>query len=136
MIEINQRRFRPAPRSRSAVWPSLGPGETGYYCFRKNGTMFFDKNGYPRIFLVDNNHGEQFFVTASMREDGRIWYMYSLTAKDEELIGIKGWSYSASQSLARAVCTAVRNTSSITCKVVARQAGKQPAESPAAPSRQ
>jgi hypothetical protein len=63
----------------------------------------FDKNGNPRIFLVDNKHGEQFFVTASMREDGRIWYMYSLTAKDEELIGIKGWSYSASRCLARAV---------------------------------
>jgi len=135
VIEINQRRFRPAARSRSAAWPSLGIGETGYYRVRKNGTMFFDKNGNPRIFLVDNTHGEQFFVTASMREDGRIWYMYSLTTKDEELIGIKGWTYSASQSLARAVCTAVRDISSIPCQLAAVPAGLQPAEPAAAPNR-
>lgn len=104
VVEFNGKRFALAPLRQQQVWPVATPGVDGFYQPRKNGTMFMDGSRNPRVFLVDNRYGEQFFVSASILEDGRVWYSYSLSSKDEKFLGVKDLGFLAIKELARDIC--------------------------------
>ena len=62
----------------------------------KRGVKFFDIHGKEVFFLVDNIHGEQFFVSCWKDEtdDGKTYYMYALSSSDEKQIGFDLLNYS------------------------------------------
>lgn len=57
----------------------------GTYKKRARGIMFFDCAGEPIMFLKKDG-SNAFLISASKREDNKIWYSY-LSSKTEELIG-------------------------------------------------
>lgn len=89
-IKIGERSFA----SRKGV-----DGADGTWRRRKNGILFLDHTGSPRSFLVINQFGERFFVTASKdQSSGRTRFMYGLAEDDRSFMGLP-----SSLSQARAI---------------------------------
>ena len=59
----------------------------GTYKKKRNGIMFFDRAGEPLMFLKKDG-SVCFLISASRREDNKIWYSY-LSSKTEDEIGLK-----------------------------------------------
>lgn len=41
-----------------------------------------DERGRPRLCAVWNRFGERFFVSCSLRQDGRLWYLHGVADRD------------------------------------------------------
>ena len=70
----------------SLFWPVEGRTLDGIYKKRKNGIALNRPDGEPWMFLVANRWGERFFVSATRLDDGKTWYSYGLSKKDEKFI--------------------------------------------------
>jgi hypothetical protein len=82
----------------------------GYYKARKYGVLLMDSEGKPFAFVVNNRHNEQFFVSCVRLADGRIRYMHSTTAPDEEILGLDKLGYMAGIELAQKVIKQVKES--------------------------
>ena len=78
--------------------PVEGRTLDGVYKRRKYGIALNRANGEPWMFLVANQWGERFIVSACRLGNGKTWYSHGLTTNDEEAIG---GTYSERQECAR-----------------------------------
>lgn len=85
--------------------PRNGRTASGFYKPRKGGFLLHDMAGKPFAFLVNNRHGERFFVSCSRHDDGRIHFAFALSSLDEKRLGIETLSYSEERDLAESICT-------------------------------
>lgn len=82
--------------------PINGKTAAGFYKKRAHGILFSRPSGEPWFFLVANKWGERFFVSCG-QVDGRVFYMHSLSQRDEETLGIEKLKYSESHELAESI---------------------------------
>lgn len=68
----------------------------------KGGFLFMDDTKKPFMFLVNNKHGERFFVSATEVE-GKIHYMYGLSEYDSRIAGIHELGYLGEIELANQI---------------------------------
>lgn len=108
VITVNGKKFaKTAKDFASSHTDSSGPC-IGFYRKRGNGVLLMDEQQNPVAFVVNNRHGEQFFVTASNDADGRTWFMFSTTHATEEFLGLTGLSYSQKSGAAEAAIEQVQ----------------------------
>jgi len=74
----------------------------GYYKRMVRGIRLFDMQNKLRVFVVDNKHNEQFFVTATMQDNKSIRYMNSTSTQDDKWLGLDNLGYTATIDLAKA----------------------------------
>lgn len=84
--------------------PINGMTAAGTFRVRKDGILFSDLTGEPRLYLVANRHGERFFVSCSRQSDGKTRYMYSTSTLDE-----RAYSFPESLSEQREIATSLWN---------------------------
>lgn len=80
----------------------LNQSAGGTYKKKHNGIMFFDRTGEPIMFLKKSKGEGSFIVSASKREDNKIWYSY-LSSKTEDLIGYNSIRFSARYEFAEKI---------------------------------
>lgn len=85
IIRIGTKQFARLPPDGAHSPPS---NTDGYYTRNEGGILFFDAEREPFAQLVANAHGERFFVSASRRQDGRMWYMHALSTEDHARLGL------------------------------------------------
>lgn len=101
------------PKS-SDVVKTLFKGPTtasGTFQVKRNGILFFDREGEPRAFLVANQHSQPFFVTCSRVEEKdkrRIRYNYGLAYFTQEFLGITSFTYMQAMDLAASLWAQVQ----------------------------
>ena len=74
----------------------------GTFKIRKRGVEFYKPDGDLFAYLVANEYGERFFVSAFIH-DGKKHYMQSTTSEAESLLNLEGLSYLEGIELARNV---------------------------------
>jgi hypothetical protein len=74
----------------------------GTFKKRKWGILFLE-NAIPFAYMVANKHGERFFVTCSLQDDGRIRYMFGLADSDKVKLGLADFSYLQERSEAERI---------------------------------
>jgi hypothetical protein len=91
------------PKPRDVVNSLFIPGGTASGTYRKGpgGVTLFNLQGEPFAFIVDNRHSDNFIVSCSRLEDGRVRYMFSTTNQDERALGLDQLGYMAEIELAR-----------------------------------
>ena len=72
----------------------------GYYKRMERGVGLYDMQRNLRVFVVDNKHNEQFFVTATMQGNRRIRYMCSTSTQDDKWLGLDKLGYRETSELA------------------------------------
>ena len=103
MITINGKLYAANDKEFISTLFQTGGTAYGYYKVKKNGILLMDMQKIPFAFVVNNKHGEQFFVSCIKQEDGRIRYFYSTTGRDETILGLDKLGYMAGLELARNV---------------------------------
>lgn len=82
--------------------PINGKTAAGFYNKRARGILFSRPSGEPWFFLVANKWGERFFVSCG-QVNGRVFYMHSMSERDEQAVGIDGLKYSQQRELAKSI---------------------------------
>jgi hypothetical protein len=82
--------------------PINGKTAAGFYKKRARGILFSRPSGEPWFFLVANKYGERFFVSCG-QVNGRVFYMHSMSERDEQAVGINELKYSQQRELAESI---------------------------------
>lgn len=107
MITINGKKYA---KNQAEFTESLFASDgtcVGFYALRKNGVLLSDMQNKPFAMAVERGYST-WFVSASRREDGRMWYMFALSSADEKTLGMDGMRYLDQLDLARSVITSAR----------------------------
>lgn len=107
MLTINGKQYAANDKEFTASLFNANGTAYGFYKAKKNGVLLMDMQKTPFAFVVNNRHNEQFFVSCGTRE-GRIFYLHSTTAKDEEILGLDKLGYIAGIELAQHVIKQVQ----------------------------
>ena len=107
MLTINGKQYAATDAEFTASLFNAGGTAYGYYKAKKTGVLLMDMQKMPFAFVVNNRHGEQFFVSARP-EGNKIRYMFSTTAQDEATLGLDKLGYGAGIELAQAVIKQVQ----------------------------
>lgn len=73
------------------------------YKIRKNGVLFLNSKSEPFSFLVANKHNERFFVSCAKAENGKLFYMFSLSNIDKNLLGLSDMTYTQEHEEAKRI---------------------------------
>lgn len=91
MITFNGKRFAKTDREFTASLFDKGGTAYGYYKATKAGVLLMDAQRVPVAFIRADN-GDNFIVTASPIEGGKVRYMFSTTEGTEQVLGLVGYS--------------------------------------------
>lgn len=101
--------------TKSDIVETLFKGPTtasGTFQVKRNGILFYDLQGTPRVFLVCNKNSDPFFVSCSYHtsESGRktLRYMHALCTLDKVFLDIRGFSYGQELHLAASLWNEVQ----------------------------
>lgn len=108
MLTINGKQYAASDKEFTASLFKPNGTAYGYYKARKNGVLLMDMQKEPFAFVVNNRHGEQFFVSCLKREDGRIVYFHSTTERANQVLGLDKLGYMAGIELAQHVIKQVQ----------------------------
>ena len=78
----------------------------GYYKITSKGIQLLDMQKNIFAFIVNNKHNEQFIVSCSRMDNGRIRYMFSTTTQHDKLLGLDKIGYKARIEECERVCAA------------------------------
>lgn len=82
--------------------------ENGVVRKRKAGFTFLDENKEPFMFLVDNKHDEQFFVSCH-KVEGKTRFLFSTMECTEKRMGLDKLGYRETAEFARSLAIQLRN---------------------------
>lgn len=82
--------------------PVDGRTAAGYFTRKKTGITFHTLSGDPFAFLATSHHGT-FFTSCRRADNGKVWYMYSVTNEAAQLLGIDQLTYSEELELAKSI---------------------------------
>jgi len=99
MLKINGRKF--AKNNSEFVNTLFQKDGTaiGFYKKLKGRIMLYDMQNNLFACLVHNRHGEKFFVSASLK-NGKPYYMFALSTKDEQFLGFNDISFTMQNKIA------------------------------------
>ncbi len=78
----------------------------GFYRATKSGIQLLDQHKKLRAFIV-NQHAQEFIVTATRLENGKIWYSFALCTLEEQWLNLSGLGFAAMREIARDACKAI-----------------------------
>jgi len=108
MITINGRKFaKNNAEFTSSLFVESGTC-FGFYKKVRGGCRLYNMQNELFAFIANNRHGERFFVSASIH-DGKPWYMYALTDKDERFLGFDSMSLREEHAIAASVFEAMQS---------------------------
>lgn len=102
MLTINGRKFAKNDNEfLGSLFDAAGTC-SGFYKMVRGGCRLYNMQKDLFAFVVNNKHGEQFFVSAHMF-DGKPRYMHALTDKDSALLGFGVMTYRQQREAAEAL---------------------------------
>ena len=108
-LTVGSTKFAPSAKALVSTLFDASGTASGLFRIRKNGVLFSLPDGEPFAFLVANNRGERFFVSAGKQRDGRTFYSFGLSDSAAVRLGLAGMKYSAQQDEAVRVWQAASN---------------------------
>jgi hypothetical protein len=103
MIIINKQAYakNDAEFTDSLFNPINGKTCAGFYKQVKGGVKLYDAQKQIFAFVVNNKFNEQFFVSARKLDNGKTYYMHSLTDAGIQKLGFTELGYIAESNMAR-----------------------------------
>ena len=90
----------------STLFESGGTASGYFHKLPKRGIRFYNMQDEPILFLVNNKHGERFFVSCYMFGKD-MYYMNAVSTTTEKMLGLDSISYSEGIDLANDIFESV-----------------------------
>lgn len=94
MLTINGKKFARNDSEFTETLFERNGTATGFYKKHKGGLLLLDMNKKPFAAVINNRHGETFFVSVSVQPNGQMFYMYGTSTETDKVLGIDMLSYS------------------------------------------